>query len=318
MDNQMSGHSFKIPILFLIFNRPATTKVVFEKIRQIQPQYLYIAADGPRTGNASDKQLCTECRAIIQQIDWDCKLQTLFRDENLGCKNAISSAIDWFFENEEMGIILEDDCVPDLSFFPFCEDLLNFYKDDPRIIMISGDKFYPFKRIHSQQSYYFSRYPHIWGWASWRRAWKYYDVNLTTWPEIKENINLLYDVLGKWEYIAYWFEVFTAVHLGRIQTWDFQWTYACWKNSGLSIVPAANLVKNIGFGADATHTQDSNSTMAKIHTSPMNFPLKHPSVIKSDIIADNYIQRHCYENGSRAEVIKLKIKSIPLWLRYIY
>lgn len=175
--------SFNVPILFIIFNRPETTKAVFHEIRKNQPFQLFVAADGPRREIFEDIENCRKVREIIQLIDWECNVQTLFRDENLGCKIAVSSAIDWFFSQVDEGIILEDDCLPDQSFFPFCQELLEKYRYDAKIMMIGGSNF-QFNKNKFEYSYYFSRYFHIWGWASWKRAWQFYDVEMKAWPEI--------------------------------------------------------------------------------------------------------------------------------------
>ena len=177
----METNKFNTPILFLIFNRPDTTFKVFEEIRKIKPAKLYIAADGPRPNVIGEEEKCTASRNIIKQVDWDCDVKTLFREKNLGCKIAVSSAISWFFENVEEGIILEDDTFPTQSFFWFCQELLDFYRNDSRIMHISGNNF-QLGKIRGEGSYYFSKYNHIWGWATWKRAWRFYDVSLNTFP----------------------------------------------------------------------------------------------------------------------------------------
>ena len=177
-------YKLKTPILFLIFNRLDTTEKVFEKIREQQPKYLYIAADGPRSDVPEDQEKCRKTRAIIDRIDWDCELKTLFREENLGCRNNAVQAITWFFDNVEEGIILEDDCLPDPTFFRYCEDLLSYYRYDMRVMHIAGSNLQQgFKSDNA--SYYFSHIPWVWGWASWKRAWKYYDVNISSYKKVK-------------------------------------------------------------------------------------------------------------------------------------
>ena len=189
-------------VLFLIFNRPENTDKVFKKIKNVKPKKLYIAADGPRENNINDKVNCLKAREVINKIDWNGEVKTLFRDKNLGCKLAVSSAIDWFFENEEMGIILEDDCLPDPSFFYFCQELLQKYKDDKRVMMISGFN-YLLNSLEIRESYFFSNYYPIWGWATWRRAWKLYDNEMKNWDYFKENNNLvwIYKDKGLAEYV---------------------------------------------------------------------------------------------------------------------
>ena len=177
--------SVNTPVLFLIFNRPETTEIVFSVIRKAEPPRLYVAADGPRPDYPNDAESCEIVRAIATDVNWDCKVKTLFRDQNLGCKLAASKAIDWFFEQELEGIILEDDCLPDQSFFWFCQELLGKYRDDTRIMHIGGTNF-QFGKERTKYSYYFSRYAHVWGWASWRRAWKFYDVEMKNWRDCRK------------------------------------------------------------------------------------------------------------------------------------
>lgn len=245
----------KTPILFLIFNRPEETARVFEAVKQIQPKFLYVAADGARPDKPGEAELCEQTRKIIENVDWDCDVKTLFRDKNLGCKKAVSEGITWFFENVEEGIILEDDCLPSKSFFSYCEELLEKYRHDSRIMHISGEN--PIDKELCSRSYYFSKIPHIWGWASWRRAWKQYDVEFQGF-ETFIKFNMIQNIFETKEAQEYWNKIFTRVKEGKINTWDYQWTYALFVNNALSINPTKNLVSNIGFGStDATHTSEN-------------------------------------------------------------
>jgi hypothetical protein len=276
--------SFNTPILFLVFNRLDTTQKVFDAIREVKPKKLYISADGPRENRIGESEKCLALQnTILKQIDWDCDLSTNFRTKNLGCKLAISSGIDWFFKNEEKGIILEDDTLPHHSFFRFCEDLLEYYKADRRIMMISGDNF-QFDRKDTEYSYYFSRYTHVWGWATWRRAWAHYDVDIKSWPKIKTN-NLLLNILDNKKEACYWMNIFEKVYKGRIDTWDYQWLFACWLHGGLTILPELNLISNIGFGGSATHTK-GKSEVADLKSKEVIFPLSHPPHVSRNVIAD--------------------------------
>jgi hypothetical protein len=236
--------SISTPILFLIFNRPDTTQQVFNEIREAQPAQLFVAADGPRKDRPADYELCKKTREIIQQVDWDCKVSTLFRDENLGCKYAISSAIDWFFSNVEEGIILEDDCVPDQSFFPFCQKLLEKYRDDKRVMMIMGTN-YLFNRIEINESYYFSRYYSIWGWATWKRAWLLYDIRMSNWPEYNSR-KYLNEIYREKKLVSFFQKMMQHTYDNNLDTWDIQWVYTCIFNHGLSICPKYNLISNMG------------------------------------------------------------------------
>ncbi len=278
------------PILFLIFNRPDTTIRVFSKIKETRPAKLYIAADGPRPGKAGEIEACNKTREIAQLIDWPCEVKTLFRENNLGCKMAVSSAIDWFFEQEEEGIILEDDCMPGASFFSFCEKLLEKYRHDERIMHISGDNFqFGEKRGHA--SYYFSRFNHVWGWASWRRAWQHYHVHLNNFEAFRDE-RIMDKVFDEPTNREFWIKTFLKVKNNQVDTWDYQWTYAMWTQNGLSILPNVNLISNIGFGS-GTHTQQKKSMFADIPTVELN-QLIHPLFLYPDKEADKFTMKKMY------------------------
>lgn len=291
---------YQTPILFLIFARPDTTRKVFERIKQIQPTKLYIAADAPRRDRPDEIKRSKETRMIIDQIDWLCEVHTLFRVENLGCKMAVSSAISWFFEQEEYGIILEDDCLPDLSFFPFCEKLLLKYKDDERIGHISGQCFFP-KRVDSDFSYDYSRIVHIWGWASWKRVWKNYDVHLSCWERMKKNkIKKKSFFINRSEQI--YFTSFIADTLSGnngINTWDTQYMFMLRNQNQLSIYPSVNLVTNIGLNSEnATHTKD-RSNKRLVVANEMQFPLKHPTYVYPNKMLDEISVKKLYFSYKR-------------------
>jgi hypothetical protein len=282
----------KTPVALLIFNRPETTKRVFEEIRRAKPPVLLIVADGPRKNHPNEAGQCAAARAIIEQVDWNCEILKNYSEHNLGCKKRVSSGLDWVFNLVEEAIVLEDDCLPHFSFFQFCEELLNKYRDDSRIMNISGDNFQPWRKNRSPYSYYFSHYFYCWGWASWRRAWKHYDVDMKLWPQI-QNSNWLQDVLHKSRSVKYFTKVLQDVYSGHVNTWDYQWMFACWIQSGLSILPNVNLISNIGFGEQATHTQ-SNSELANLPLNSMNFPLSHPPFVIRDVQADDYDQGNIF------------------------
>jgi len=270
-------HPLNTAVLFLVFNRLDTTKQVFEAIRKAKPPRLYIAADGARENKEGEKEKVEAVRNyVMDNIDWDCEVKTLFKDQNLGCKMAVSGAIDWFFENEEMGIILEDDCLPSQSFFWFCEELLERYKDDMRVWNIGGYKHNYLKG--DNYSYNFSRFTQIWGWASWASRWKYYDVTLS---KFRKNKNLLFD----YEFFREEFENNSRVKIlnkvvdGQINTWDYQWNFTVRSNNGLSIRPSVNLIRNIGFGEDATHTFGKNKEVKQNIAKDIELPLNHPEFV---------------------------------------
>ena len=290
------------PVLFLIFNRPDTTQQVFHAIQKARPPRLYIAADGPRSDRVGEKEKCEAARAIANKADWNCSVENLFRNKHLGCGAAVSEAITWFFNHEEEGIILEDDCLPEPSFFRFVDELLDHYRNDNRIATISGDNF-QIKPRRDDRSYYFSRFNHIWGWASWRRAWRVYDHGMNDWPTIRDE-KWLVDALGSAPAAKYWARLFEETWQGNIDTWDYRWAFAVWREGMITILPKVNLVKNIGFRQDATHTTSSNSVNPSSITQPIDFPLLHPSHMIIDRIADEF---------TMAEYSRM----IKLWRRFI-
>lgn len=307
-DCLLSG-SFNTAVLFLIFNRPDTTQQVFEAIKRAKPPRLYIAADGPRKGVSGEAELVREVRTIATSVDWPCEVKVLFRDINLGCKQAVTLAIDWFFEWEERGIILEDDCLPNPDFFLFCQSLLDRFADDERVSTITGNNFQNNIRRGSG-SYYFSRYNPIWGWASWRRAWKYNDGDLSFWPNWRRSSSWLEEFPDFTER-RYWEEIFDLMYEQRIDTWDYPWTASVWFHGGLTVTPNVNLVSNIGFGPDSTHTTDSNSPLAKIATNSLG-AIAHPLTIIRDQDADLYFFNN-YITTMRKRLM-LRLKFITSWI----
>lgn len=241
------AHPLNTAVLFLVFNRLDTAKQVFEEIKKAKPPRIYIASDGARKDKNDEAEIVASVRNyVLKSIDWECKVQTLFRDENLGCKYAVSGAINWFFEQEEMGIILEDDCLPSQSFFWYCEAMLEKYKNDTRMSMITGTA-YLFNEVESDSDYFFSKYMSIWGWASWRRAWQGYDVKMSDWPAVKAS-NLLDNVFYWDAKVSKNFsKALDLTYQNKIDTWDYQWCYHCWLNGGYCVTPFYNLVSNIGY-----------------------------------------------------------------------
>jgi len=273
-------------VLLLIFNRPETTRRVFEAVRRAQPPRLYLAADGPRTTHPDDPARCAAARAIVADIDWPCEVFTLFRTTNLNCGVGPASAIDWFFRQEEEGIILEDDCVPAPSFFRFCEDLLGRYRHDTRVMHIGGNNFSREARAArpvEAESYYFSTQVNSWGWATWRRAWQLYDFHLRQFQPLQEQGKLrgLYSSGLESRYRLS--KIAGVLDLPEPpDVWDYQWHFAIVANSGLCVVPAVNLVGNIGFGDDSTHTLDATDEFANVPTRELSFPLRHPAQVLCD------------------------------------
>ena len=270
------------PVLFLIFNRPYQTARVFEVIREAKPPILYVAADGPRENFAADVESTLQARRVATQVDWDCEVRTLFRESNLGCRESVSAAISWFFQQEEFGIVLEDDCLPDLSFFWFCEDMLLEYRHDDRVWHVGGTN--PLARFGGVDNrYHFSLYNRIWGWASWSRAWTSFDPELASWPSIRDS-GILPSLLGKVQAKRYK-RIFDEVYNGRIDTWDYQWFLARLMG-GIAIMPAVNLVSNIGFGQDGTHTRDAAHHLSNLPRGSYRQPADHPRVVAVNRMLD--------------------------------
>jgi len=287
------------PVVFLIFRRPDLTAKVFEEIRRVQPPKLLVVADGPR--NEEEAKLCEEARGVIETVDWSCEVYKNYSNFNLGCRQRVSSGITWAFEQVEEAIILEDDCLPNTSFFHFCQSLLDYYRDDERVWVISGNNFQD-GQWRGDGSYYFSRYNHCWGWATWKRSWKYFEEDLQTWPSFRDNdfIQCIFDDPVE---ATYWTEIFDQLfENNEPNTWDYQWTYTCWKNSGLTILPNVNLVSNIGFGDNSTHTNDLKSPFANMPTHQIS-DIVHPTFLVRDKVADSYTFTH---NFNDKEEIKKK------------
>jgi hypothetical protein len=241
-----------VPVALIIFNRPDLTARVFEAIRRAQPRQLFIIADGPR--NEAERKLCHEAREAAAKVDWKCDLRTDFSKENLGCGRRPASGIDWVFSQVEEAIILEDDCIPTHSFFHFCEQLLNHYRGDSRVMHISGNNYLP-QSPRTPSSYYLSKYTFSCGWATWRRAWRHYDYSLKTWPQFKTDGSLAQICPDPIE-AKYWANKLDTIYQRkRDDAWDYQWNYAVWAQGGLSILPRMNLISNEGFREDATHTR---------------------------------------------------------------
>ncbi len=287
----------KTPILFLGFNRPDTTARVLQAVRAARPTKLYIAIDGPRPSHPADKNNVQNVRNIFSSIDWPCELHRLFQEENLGCKSAVSSAISWFFDNESEGIIIEDDCLPHSDFFAFCEQLLSRYRHEDKVWCITGDNFQNGQK-HGPESYYFSKYNHIWGWASWRRCWLHYDRNLSFWPTWRHTESFK-EIFSAEDERGYWTDIFQKTYEGTIDTWDYQWTAAAWRSGGMTATPHSNLVTNIGMGQHATHIKDMNSRLI-VPLKPLGLDLVHPDKREIDSDADRYV----FENVFRGPIQK--------------
>lgn len=275
---------FDVPIAFVVFNRPDVTKVSFERIQRLRPNRLFIISDGPRETRMGESRLVEQSRQIAEQIDWPCDVQKIYASENMGCGRRISSGISKVFEAVDRAIILEDDCIAESSFFSYCQTLLDYYQDDQRVMAISGDNF-QLSQSRTSASYYFSKYPHCWGWATWRRAWNQFDLGIHDWPEFRDSGHLS-TICSSQREIDYWTQIFNKSYAGEDSSWAYPWTCCCWMNHGLTALPDVNLVSNHGFGADATHTQHRSGS-AGLPTQPLG-NLSHPHSVHRHFFADQF------------------------------
>jgi len=301
--------SFNTPILFLVFNRPESTQQVINAISVVKPANLFIAADGPRVNKKNENKLCSNVRDIVMKsITWHCEVKTLFREKNLGCGLAVSEAITWFFGQVDQGIILEDDCLPSTSFFEYCEILLERYKNYEKIGMISGNNF-RLGELPLKESYGFTKYPHIWGWATWKRAWALYDYKMKSWENDIKN-GLLQKVFKDQDQVNYWAKTFCEHRSANCDTWDYQWSYACWKHDMLSIEPSLNLIQNIGFSDDATHTNCDPNTLKYGNQKSNSISIQeHPIHIVTNEDSDNLTFLNRYYKPLLTTSVNLKNNS---------
>jgi len=306
---------FRTPILFITYNRPTETAQVLDRIRELKPQKLFIASDGPKP-NKADREKLKEVRTIIEKAkSWNCSVELLFQNENLGCKTAVSKAISWFFDHVEEGIILEDDCLPDLSFFYLCDSLLEKYRYETKIMLISGSNFQNGIQ-RGNGSYYFSKYSAIWGWATWKRVWKDYDINISSFPDFKKD-KIIQKIFSKKIEQLFWNYIFTNMHKGTRNTWDHQLAYTVMSRNGLSIVPNKNLVKNIGFNSASTRTTNSRHRLANMKTESIDVII-HPRFIIANHNADSYMFKHIYYPMIIEQLIEILIKLPRHYVKKIF
>jgi hypothetical protein len=286
---------------------------VFEEIRKIRPTTLYISADGPRYHKIGEDKICISVRDyIIKNIDWPCQINKRFNVINLGCKIAVSEAINWFFQYEEMGIILEDDCLPHSSFFNYADFLLKKYINTSQVMMISG--YNPFGEYSINKTYYFSKYPLIWGWATWKRAWRQYDISMNEFINFKQQ-NKINTIFNYHVEKVFWLRNLEAAFNNDVDTWDYQWCFACWKSNGLSIIPSKNLISNIGFGEFATHTFDQNNKNSNQHVFNLD-QFRHPQRIKHNSVIDRLISKHYFNIHFYGIFERLKLRINQLLNKY--
>ena len=281
-ESEKKGLGGGMNVVFIIFKRFDLTEKVFAEIALVRPERLFVIADGPRS--EAERIACEATRKVTDKVDWPCEVRRNYSESNMGCRNRVSSGLDWVFTQVEDAIILEDDCLPDPSFFRFCTEMLERYRDDGRVGHV-GANCYSNDPARGGGSYHFSRYAMIWGWATWRRAWKQFDVNLSRWPVLRkggwENDMLL--TREESEYFAAWWD---DLCFKNDNAWSGQWIFTCLLNNWLCIQPSVNLVSNIGFRQDGTHTLDADRPYAGVPVCAMEFPLRHPKWLIADRQAD--------------------------------
>lgn len=309
--------TFDVPILLILWRRPEATRKLIKVLKSIKPRNLYIACDGARDGNSIEIQKVKKTREIVKkEINWNADLNTFFSEKNFGCKYGVSNAINWFFENVEEGIILEDDCIPHIDFFEFCEVLLEKYRHDKRIFCISGAN--QINQNIGDGSYFFSRYNHCWGWASWRRCWIQYDVEMSLWPKYKKSELIKSNFFSKKEQ-NFWTKTFDNFYFqGYPESWDYQWFFTSLIHGGMTAIPNKNLIENIGFDEDATHTfiGDANNFIERSHRNNKIFPIIHPDYIVTNKKADEIVDILEYSGGNKLTKIFIikKLKNLKLKL----
>jgi hypothetical protein len=301
------------PLLLIAWRRPHTLRQVIDAIRPLAPTKLYVACDGPNPERPGEAEKVAATRRVIEQeIDWHCQIERLYSDVNQGCRVGVSRAISWFFDQVEEGIILEDDCVPHPDFFNYCTSLLDRYRDDTRVWCISGNNFQD-GRWRGDGSYYFSRYSHCWGWASWRRCWQYYDGDLDQWPALRDS-GFLETIFPDRNERNYWAQIWTnLLERGQPNTWDYQWTFTCLINGGLTALPNRNLVRNVGFGEDATHTiGKSNAPRVDAGIDPSVVP----AFILRDAKADFYTFSRSFRGSQVTAIVEWLVCSANLIISF--
>ena len=311
---------FDVPILLMVFNRPDVTTQAFQAIRNIRPKKLFVACDGPRRGNTTDASRVAEVKKIVQNVDWECECEYLFHDNNLGCGKGPASAIDWLFSKVESGIILEDDCLPTPSFFIFCREMILKYWNNDQIMAIAGTNVT--RGIDYKTDYVFSNFPIMWGWATWRRAWSKYDFRMNQWPDVRKRKSLSRGLFDRWKLHPVYIELFDKTHENiqskKIDVWDHQWIFCHWINGGLTVTTCKNLVRNIGFDENATHTTVDNLNRGNVDTYISLPPYRGPEHIDAHKETDTYIGKNWFTATwiYYIKIVLLRVKIINLlWFR---
>ena len=295
------------PVVLIIFNRPNTTRQVFDEIARAKPKKLFVLADGPRHGRPEDLEKCSATRKVVDRLSWDCEVCRIYSDENLGVGKRVLSGLNEVFQEVDRAIIFEDDCVPHQTFFQFCEELLDRYNDDQRVMHISGRLAPTRYKAPSLYSYYFSYSLNCWGWATWARAWKLFDYEIKLYRQLRTT-NWLVDVLGHRRIADFMYNIFESFYdkAANVSAWDQKWNFAVWSQHGLGIRPYVNLIHYAGFEDDPTHSFWADKKHYDLPTEKMIFPLQHPPYMIRDKQADLLTYDYFFSAHPR----------IPLHLRY--
>lgn len=307
----MEEKLFKVPIVLIFYKRVDTTEKVINSIRQVKPERVYLIADAPKQGYPEEKEKVKQTRLLVEKaIDWPCEIKRNYAEINMGCKKRVESGISWVFEQEEEAIIIEDDIVPSIDFYYFCQDMLERYRNNPEVLMVSGYKNVEY--YQSKDQYLFSAFSCIWGWATWRRAWKLYDKDLSTWKENKRKGTLKWLMKFPSLLWVYWNIEYT--YRKEIDAWGFGWNYARYINRGLGVVPSVNMIENIGFNSeDATHTKGVKPR--DFSYGEFSFPIKEIPVIRDRKYDKEYIR--LFYNGPKAVLMLIK-KSLFYIIRKVF
>lgn len=304
----MNLEGTRTPVAVLLFKRPDMARQVLQAVAQARPSLLLVVGDGPKADSSGDLERVLAARAVVDEFDWDCPVLTNYAETNLGLRQRIISGLNWIFQNTDEAIILEEDCIPHPTFFRFCDELLEHYREDRRIMAIGGVN-YQFSRNATPFSYYFSIYNHVSGWASWRRAWACFEEKMESWPYVRES-GLLRARLHRAQAVRYWSKRFQSTYEGKIDSWAYTWTYTCWVQNGLTILPSVNMITNIGSGLEAAHSHGRRNPRLYMPAQGVEFPLLHPTVVLPHSKADKYTQNRFFRENWLAPV-KLRLKK---WL----
>lgn len=279
------------PLLVIAFNRPDHLRVLLARLAEIKPTQLFVAIDGPRPNKPEEALKVAQCQQLVNDIGWDCDVTTNFQDANLGCGLGVSSAITWFFTHVDRGIILEDDIIPHQSFFPYATDLLDRYESDQSVFAISGCNFVPPEhQSNARESFRFSQVPHIWGWATWKDRWDTYSLDISGWRKDLPVRTLWNKSGGDLPSMVYWASTFELLARKEVDTWDGQLVYRAMINNALTATSNLNLIENIGFDAEATHTVVDRGELREVEE--MQFPLQAPAKVELDKKADAWTRKH--------------------------